>query len=456
MVLVNAMRSLSEALPAHRFGVGGRGGLPCRRSCLLHAFLRTGTLALVVSFATFAPGATPSGSPAASAASIRGANAEVNGAPLASGTTLFPGDVVRLGAGSTVALQLGDSLVIAAPLTELVVEPGGVSLRNGRLQVRASGAESLAVSGPFFHVNVASLGGAPGSAEIRLGGNHARVSGVAGVADLTAAGNANAYRLHAGQTAMLDATGGDAAAAQGGVNQPAGQISRLFPQVTIDRSSQQLLAAASDPVLWNDDLHTNRSGRAHITLNDGSQLHLGSDTSLRILMHDAQAQQTSLDLLIGRLRGVVAKVTRPGGKFEIRTPVGVAGLVGTDFSLEVTDSYVELMVFEGAVRMNLFSNGQSVTVLAGMMVRFPLTGAFNGPSRVKPQEIELAKDLTDIPQTPTGAPPVAAGRRHIVPVLVVLSSGATAAGIAVWLDMRERKPVSPSSPSGSGVVNAVN
>jgi len=369
----------------------------------------------------------------------------VNGAPIVPGATLFPGDVVIVGEASTAALQFGPSLVAATPLTELVVETGGVTLRSGRLQVRADGDESIAVFGPFFSVDIAPLGSAPSAAEIRLGRAHAEISAVAGVADLTAAGSTNSYKLHAGETAILEANSGDAQSAQGG-NQPAGQVARLLPGVRIDRSSQQFRASVFDPVLWNDDFTSDRTGRAHISLNDGSLLNLGSDTTLRVLQHDAQAQQTSLDLLVGRMRGVVAKVARPGGKFEIRTPVGVAGLVGTDFSLLVTNDYVELMVFEGAVAMTLFSNGRVVTVTAGMKVRFPRNGAAEIPSTATPQEMDLAKSLTDIPATPPGTQTAAAGARKLVPVVVALSSGAAVTGVAIWLDMRERKPVSPPNP----------
>ena len=123
----------------------------------------------------------------------------------------------------------------------------------------------------------------------------------------------------------------------------------------IDRASQHLQASVSDRVYWNDGLRSGPTGRAYVVLADGSQLNLGSDSSLRILQHDAQAQQTSLDLLMGRLRGKITKLTRPGAKFEIQTPVGVAGLVRYGFlSLLVTNDYVEMMVFEGAVRFHYF------------------------------------------------------------------------------------------------------
>src|SRR6202521_5775905 len=80
-------------------------------------------------------GATPASGPRASAAGITGANAQLNGARLIPGATLFQGDVVTLGADSSAALQFGNDLVLAAPWTEFVIEAGGVSLHCGRMQI---------------------------------------------------------------------------------------------------------------------------------------------------------------------------------------------------------------------------------------------------------------------------------------------------------------------------------
>jgi len=378
--------------------------------------------------------ATAASGPAASATSIIGKDAKLNGTPMSAGATLFPGDVIRLGEDSTVALRFAESLVLAAPDTELVVESQGVSLRNGRLQVRADGGESFAVSGPFFQVNLVAFEGMPSSAEVRLGGMRALVSSFAGAADLTATGSAAPYKLHAGETATLDAAGAEASPAQSAAGPEAGQISRLLPHVQIDRSSQVLVATVSDRVYWNDGLRSGPTGRAHITLKDGSQLNLGSDSSLRILQHDAQAQQTSLDLLVGRIRGNITKLSRPGAKFEIHTPVGVAGLVGTDLSLEVTNDYVELMVFEGEVRFTTL-NGQTADVTAGNKLRISRSGAFEGPSPASPQEAQVARDLTDI-LGKTNQAPVVAGTRPVAPLVVILTGTAAAVGIGVWQGTR--------------------
>jgi hypothetical protein len=434
------MKTLSLAPASNRFGNARNRGLQLRRRCFSCLLFLAGILAWAAAPGSLASAAPPPGSPAASAASIIGKEVELNGSPMSAGATLFPGDVIRLGEASTASLRFGNGFVLAAPDTELVVESEGVTLRNGHLQVRAGGAEPFAISGPFFHVNVAASGGIPSSAEILLGGTRAQISAVAGAADLTAAGSAAPYRLHAGETATLDAAGADAPAGQNAANLAAGEVSRLVPQVQIDRASQVLVAAVSDRIYWNDGLRSGPTGRAHVTLKDGSQLNLGSDSSLRILQHDAQAQQTSLDLLLGRMRGKITKLTRPGAKFEIHTPVGVAGLVGTDLSLLVTNDYVEMIVFEGTVRFTTL-NGQTVTVTAGNKLRISRAGVFEGPSPASTQEAQIAKDLTDI-TGPSNQPTVAAATRPLVPLVITLSGAAAAVGIGVYEGTRPTVSVS--------------
>jgi len=413
-----------------------------RRKCAFSfvLFIFSSLITTVPAPSAFA--ATSASEPRASAAGVNGLDAQLNGARMASGATLFPGDVVTLGADSSAALQFGKSLVLAAPQTQFVVESEGVNLHSGRLQVRSGGGSAFPVSGPFFHVSVVSSAGAAGSADILVNGKDANVSVVSGVAALTAEGIDIPYELHAGETATLDADG--AVPAQGTATPAAGQVSRLLPQVQIDRASQQMVAAISSPVFWNDDLRSGPTGRAHVTLMDGSQLYLGSNSTMRVLQHDPQAQQTSLDLLIGRLRGLVVKLSRPGSNFQIRTPVGVAGLVGTDFSLEVTPDYVELMVFEGAVRFTIFSSGQAILVPAGMKLRISRTGNSDGPQTATPLDIQTAKDLTDIPEVPVQNAQANSRKKPLAPILISITTGTATIGVGTWLAKREY--ISPIVP----------
>jgi hypothetical protein len=421
---------------------GSRLRISTVRRPVLFALLVTGIFAAGILPAQFASGATPAEAPRATAAAVSGERADLNGVPMTSGAALFPGDVVRLGEGSMAALQFGNSRVLAAAETELVVESNGVLLRNGRVQIRESGGNSFGVSGSYFQVSVGNAQGTPGSADIRVAGNRAQISAISGVADVTALGNAAPYALHAGEMATLDAAEA-AAAGQSPASQSAGQVSRLFPQVQIARASQEFFASLSDPVFWNDDLHSSATGRARIALNDGSVLNLGSSTSLRVLQHDAQGQQTSLDLAVGRMRGQIMKLTRPNAKFEIRTPAGIAGLVGTDFSLLVTPDSTELIVFDGAVRFTPSAGGPAATVSAGMKLLISKAGVMEGPSPASPREIETAKNLTDVPDSPTQA----AGHKNgaLVPVLVSVTAGGAVIGIGAWRAKAEEM-VSPVKP----------
>jgi hypothetical protein len=155
-------------------------------------------------------GATPQRAPRAFATAIMGATAQLNGARLIPGATLFRGDVVTLGADSSAAVQISgkNDLVIATPDTELVIESEGIRLSTGRIQIRVASADRFPVTGPFFHVDVTAAKGNSGSAEIFVRGESAQVTAVAGIADILINGNDSPYRLDAGNTVAISAATG--------------------------------------------------------------------------------------------------------------------------------------------------------------------------------------------------------------------------------------------------------
>src|SRR6266853_209894 len=126
-----------------------------RRTSIFSVTLLTLSLFSPAALEQRAFSATPASAPRAFATAITGANAQLNGARLIPGATLFRGDILKLGEASSAALQFGNDLVLAAPGTEFVVESEGIKLRSGRVQVRLAGGDSFAVSGPFFGVHVA-------------------------------------------------------------------------------------------------------------------------------------------------------------------------------------------------------------------------------------------------------------------------------------------------------------
>ena len=152
--------------------------------------------------------------------------------------------------------------------------------------------------------------------------------------------------------------------------QRAGEVSRVIPAVSIARGGKTIPAAAKTVVDWQDLVNTKVNARARIALDDGSVLNVGSDASFQVLQHDAGAQQTELELTYGKLRTQAQKITKPDGKFAVRTPAGVAGVVGTDFFVEYSNNAMTVIVFEGLVKVCNLS-GVCVLAKAGQMTSVP-------------------------------------------------------------------------------------
>lgn len=148
--------------------------------------------------------------------------------------------------------------------------------------------------------------------------------------------------------------------------QHAGNISLILPQVQLTRSGQRTEVKPPTPVYWGDVVATGQMARARVTLDDGSVLNVGPQASLTVTKHDASQQQTQIDIAYGEVRSKVVHITKPGGSFQVRTPTGVAGVVGTDFYLAYQNSITRLIVYEGKVNFCNLS-GQCVMATAGQM-----------------------------------------------------------------------------------------
>jgi hypothetical protein len=154
-------------------------------------------------------------------------------------------------------------------------------------------------------------------------------------------------------------------------------VKALIPDAT--RNAQKL--TVNDGLQWNDLLQTNAKGRVRANLTDGSIISLGSNTQLTVVQHDAASQQTSLDLKYGKLRNQVVKITQPGGKYEVKTPNAVIGVIGTYFYVGYENGRTTVICYEGTlsvtpgpgakvVQSNNSSDGSdnTVTVAAGQVV----------------------------------------------------------------------------------------
>ncbi|HLK03905.1 MAG TPA: FecR family protein [Candidatus Acidoferrum sp.] len=185
--------------------------------------------------------------------------------------------------------------------------------------------------------------------------------------------------------------------------QKAGEVSRVIPAVSLMRGTKSMTANAKTQVDWADVVNTQANARARIALDDGSVLNVGSDSSVKVTKADGAAQQTQLDLAYGKLRSQAQKITKTDGKFEVRTPAGVAGVVGTDFYIgyDQTGGQMNLVVFEGQVKLCNLA-GVCVMVKAGQMssVRNGDNSAPLNPTQATLDELTTAVTATNMPDKP--------------------------------------------------------
>ncbi len=183
--------------------------------------------------------------------------------------------------------------------------------------------------------------------------------------------------------------------AQSQAARSAGKVSRMIPTVNLQRGAKVTTASSAMPVLWGDTLTTDRGGRARVTLDDGSLLNVGSDSSIRVVSHDAAAQRTQIQLAYGRLRSSAVRLARAGSSFEVRTPTAVAGVVGTDFFFEFFNNISRLVVFSGKVN---FCNlaGKCVIVGPGMTSAIRGNDQPSPPTPTPPSEMVTASNSSSV------------------------------------------------------------
>jgi hypothetical protein len=240
-------------------------------------------------------------------------------------------------------------------------------------------------------------------------------------------------------------TGLPAMAQPGGSNQVAGQINALIPAAT--RNSQT--AKVKEELNWNDLLKTEKTGRVRAGLKDGSILSVGSDSELRIVQHDTVSQQTELEMDFGKVRSQVTKVTKAGGKFEMKTPNAVIGVIGTDFYTSFEGNKTTVICYKGQITVTPIGSavaagvsGSAITVSAGQMVVVTSDVPPAAPSQTPSDVLEASLSATAVVAE---APP---HHGHLVRNVLIGSGLAVGLGLGLYFGTRGGngtcKPGSPN------------
>jgi len=133
----------------------------------------------------------------------------------------------------------------------------------------------------------------------------------------------------------------------------AGEVTALLPVASVHRGgAAPAPVAVGAEVLWQDLLETQPRARARVALLDGSVLNVGSGVKLLIARHDAQSEQTELELTLGKVRAQVRKLTQPSSSFVLRTNTAVVGVIGTHVYVDAqTDATTVINLDTGSSRV---------------------------------------------------------------------------------------------------------
>jgi hypothetical protein len=277
------------------------------------------------------------------------------------GSTLFAGDRLTTEAEGSVQFRARDARFLLAGGGDVTLGNDGTAvtatLTAGTATFSSSNAKAFTLR--FAGADVRPNTDEPTVGQVSIvGPEELLVKSTRGSLAFTVAGETRLVAEGAAYRVILNPTWAETTSARArGTNTPqagaqrAGEISRVIPDVTVNRGGKNLIAAANFEVDWQDQINTLNNARARVGLDDGSVLNVGSDSLMRVVKHDAGAQQTELDLAYGKLRSRAQKIANPNGKYEVRTPAGVAGVVGTDFYVDYAVDLMNVVVFSGVVRV---------------------------------------------------------------------------------------------------------
>lgn len=139
---------------------------------------------------------------------------------------------------------------------------------------------------------------------------------------------------------LLPASAKMAEGFQPGAGSPAGKVQTVQGTVlVIHKESSDAYGLKKDAEVFNGDtLVTEKNSRITLQMKDKSMVTLTAQSKMvidrSVYNHEADRRDTKLQLLLGRLRTIVSKVTGESS-YLIKTPTAVAGARGTDFGLAV-------------------------------------------------------------------------------------------------------------------------
>jgi hypothetical protein len=170
-------------------------------------------------------------------------------------------------------------------------------------------------------------------------------------------------------------------------------------------------AKMGDRVEKGNILRTAPGAKARVVYDNGDQFNVGSGTAYRIFWDkDASVTKTNVNLMYGKLRGIVEK-GGPRGRLTVRTRSATMGVRGTDFFIAEggEDGGTEVSILRGKVEVKAETKeAKPVEVKAGYSAEIPAPPPVVKTPETKPAETKAEeKKVAEHPkEAPKPAPVV--------------------------------------------------
>lgn len=122
----------------------------------------------------------------------------------------------------------------------------------------------------------------------------------------------------------------------------AGSISSLKGAVSVERDGELLDAEAGMRLLVGDVIHTGKEASVGVVLRDDTTLSLGENSQLSMKQFDFEPAKGVLGMTLEMIKGTLACITGRIAELapesmKVETPVGMLGVRGTKFLVEVRE-----------------------------------------------------------------------------------------------------------------------
>src|SRR3989339_413140 len=134
------------------------------------------------------------------------------------------------------------------------------------------------------------------------------------------------------------------------------------PEIQSSAAAGWKAAGKGDKLHSNARIRCGKSSRAEIITDNGHRIKVWPRSE--VALEKIDGAETRMQLFAWRIRSMVKKL-RGTNKFEVKTPVAVCSVRGTDFSVELDKNATKVEVYEGQVAAHEEMTGSEVMVNAG-------------------------------------------------------------------------------------------